>query len=69
MSILSNRVKELERRSAAGDRRIVVWRPDRGEPEPEAGPDDIVIKVVSKGRSENTGEKNVLKQGLPPLQE
>jgi len=40
------RLRTVEDAVGAKMGRLIPWFPDRGEPEPEAGPGDVILKVV-----------------------
>ena len=56
MSRLSARVKALESATVDPGRLIVWWKSD-GDPEPEHGPDDVLIVVMREG-DEQAGDAN-----------
>jgi hypothetical protein len=52
MSKIRARIERLESETVAGRGKLVIWRADRGDPEPEHEPDDVVIKVLREERDE-----------------
>ena len=51
---MEKRVEALE--AQAGDPgRLIVWRKSDGDPEPEHGPDDVLIVVLREGDEPGTG--------------
>jgi len=58
MSYIERRIDALEQRGQAGRGKVVVWYPSSGDPKPEVGKNDVLLRVVYDPPEVGDDERN-----------